>query len=151
MDLFKNCQSKSVSLEEHQKAVSFCTKENSALSAHTCLTNHTIGRDRSNIITTNWHYHQCLCLEAWHINPTHTPLNHDDGSLLPIYTSSGKGQLISEHMKGPCCSRQLFLAGTVLYVYNWFLHVQYGGHIPFTMKFKYYYFFNDTKKTGKLI
>ena len=29
--------------KEHQKAVFFCKKENSALSGHTCLTNHTIG------------------------------------------------------------------------------------------------------------
>ena len=135
--------------ERASKSSLLLHKRKSALSAHTCLTNHTIGRDRSNIITTNWHYHQRLCLKAWHINSTHTPLNHDDGSLLPIYTSSEKGQLISEHMKGPCCSRQLFLAGTVLYVYNWFLHVQYGGHIPFTKKFKYYYFSNNTKKSGK--
>ena len=31
------------SLKEHQKAVFFCKKENSALSDHTCLTNHAIG------------------------------------------------------------------------------------------------------------
>ena len=30
-------------LKEHQKAVFFCKKENSALSGHRCLTNHTIG------------------------------------------------------------------------------------------------------------
>ena len=30
-------------LKEHQKAVFFCKKENSALLEHTCLTNHTIG------------------------------------------------------------------------------------------------------------
>ena len=24
-----------------------------------------------------------LCLEAWHINPAHAPVNHDDGGLLP--------------------------------------------------------------------
>ena len=40
---------------------------------HTCLTNHTIG----------WRYHQRLCLEAWHINSAHAPLNRDDGGLLP--------------------------------------------------------------------
>ena len=70
-------------LKEHQKAVFFCKKENSALSEHTCLTNHTIGWNNSKIITTNWRYHQCLCLEAWHINSAHTLLNRDDGGLLP--------------------------------------------------------------------
>ena len=70
-------------LKEHQKAVFFGKKENSALSEHTCLTNHIIEWDKSKIITTNWHYHQRLCLEAWHINSTHAPLNRDDGGLLP--------------------------------------------------------------------
>ena len=55
-------------LKEHQKAVFFCKKENSALSEHACLTNHTIGRDKSKFITTNRRYHQRLCLEAWPIN-----------------------------------------------------------------------------------
>ncbi|CAH3158084.1 unnamed protein product, partial [Pocillopora meandrina] len=64
-------------LKEHQKA------ENSALSEHTCLTNHTIGWDNSKIITTNRRYHQRLCLEAWHINSAHAPLNRDDGGLFP--------------------------------------------------------------------
>ena len=49
----------------------------------TCLTNHTIGWDKSKIITTNRCYHQRLCLEAWHINSAHAPLNRDDGGLLP--------------------------------------------------------------------
>ena len=71
-------------LKEHQKAVFFCKRENSALSEHTCLTNHTIGWDKSNIITTNRRYHQRLCLEAWHINSAHAPLNRDDDSLLPV-------------------------------------------------------------------
>ena len=61
----------------------FCKKENSALSGHTCLTNHIIGWDKSKIITTNRRYHQRLCLEAWHINSAHAPLNRDDGGLLP--------------------------------------------------------------------
>ena len=65
------------------KVVFFCKKENSALLEHTCLTNHTIGWDKSKIITTNRCYHQHLCLEAWHINSTHAPLNRDDGGLLP--------------------------------------------------------------------
>ena len=66
--------SRSVSLKEHQKAVSYCTKENSAMSEHTCLINHTTGWNKSKIITTNSHYHQYLCLEAWHINHAHVPL-----------------------------------------------------------------------------
>ena len=72
-----------VRLKEHQKAVFLCKKENSALSEHTCLTNHTIGWENSKIITTNRRYHQHLCLEAWHINSAHAPLNRDDGGLLP--------------------------------------------------------------------
>ena len=52
------------SLKEHQKAVFFCKKENSALSDHTCLTNHAIGWDKFKIITINRCYHQRLCLEA---------------------------------------------------------------------------------------
>ena len=28
-------------------------------------------------------YHQRLCLEAWHINSAYTPLNRDNGGLLP--------------------------------------------------------------------
>ena len=70
-------------LREHQKAVFFSKNENSALSEHTCLTNHTIGWDKSKIITTNRRYHQRLCLEAWHINSAHAPLNRDDSGLLP--------------------------------------------------------------------
>ena len=35
------------------------------------------------MITTNWRYHQRLCLEAWHINSANALLNHDDGDLLP--------------------------------------------------------------------
>ena len=54
-------------LIEHQKAVFFWKKENSALPEHIYLINHTIGRDNSKIITTNRRYHQCLCLEAWHM------------------------------------------------------------------------------------
>ena len=69
-------------LREHQKVV-FFAKKNSALLEHTCLTNHTIGWDKSKIITTNRRYHQCLCLEAWHINSAHAPSNCDDGGLLP--------------------------------------------------------------------
>ena len=90
-------------LKEHQKAVFFCKKENSALSEHTCLTNHTIGWDNSKIITTNRRYHQRLCLEAWHITSAHAPLNRDQAVCLltPIYTSSEKRPLISDHLIGP--------------------------------------------------
>ena len=70
-------------LKEHQKAVFLCKKQNSALSEHACQTNHTIAWDNSKIITTNRRYHQRLCLEAWHINSAHAPLNRDDGGLLP--------------------------------------------------------------------
>ena len=69
---------------------------------HSCLTNHTIEWDKSKIITTNWHYHQHLCLEAWHINSAHTPLNCD-GGLLPdnhFTPLQKKEQQISEHIKG---------------------------------------------------
>ena len=66
-----------------KKRFSFAKKENSALSEHTCLTNHRIGWDKSKTITTNRRYHQRLCLEAWHINFAHAPLNRDDGGLLP--------------------------------------------------------------------
>ena len=70
-------------LKEYQKAVFFDNKENSALSEHTCLTNHTSGWDNSKLITTNRRYHQRFCLEAWHINSAHAPSNCDDGGLLP--------------------------------------------------------------------
>ena len=56
-----------IRLKEYQKAVFFCKKENSASSEHTYLTNHTIGWDKSKIVTTNRRYHQRLCLEAWHV------------------------------------------------------------------------------------
>ena len=72
-------------LKEHQKAAFFGKKENSALSEHTCLTNNKIGWDKSKIITTNRRYQQRLwklCLEAWHINSAHAPLNRDGGGLL---------------------------------------------------------------------
>ena len=81
----------------HLKAVFFCKKENSVLSEHTCLTNHTIGWDDSKIITTNRRCHQRLCLEAWHINSVHAPLNRDDGSLLPdayLHLFRKKGSLL---------------------------------------------------------
>ena len=90
-------------LKEHQKAVFFCKKENSALSEHTCLTNHTIGWDKSKIITTNRRYHQRLCLEAWHTNSAHAPLIMMTAAyfLTSVYTSSEKALLIGERIKGP--------------------------------------------------
>ena len=91
-------------LKEHQKAVFFCKKENSALLEQTCLTNHTIGWDKSKIITTNRRYHQRLWLEAWHVNSAYAPLNRDDGGLLPdayLHLVRKKGQLISKRIKGP--------------------------------------------------
>ena len=64
---------------------------------------HTIGWDNSKIITTNRCYHQRLCLEAWHINSAHVPLNRDDGGLLPdaYLHLVRKRPLISDHIKGP--------------------------------------------------
>ena len=41
--------------------------------------------DNSKIITTNRRYHQIRCLEAWHINGAHAPLNRDDGLLGDAY------------------------------------------------------------------
>ena len=76
-------------LKEHQKAVCFSKKENSALSEHTCLINHTIGWDKSKIITTNRYYHWRLYLEAWHINSAHTPLNRDDDAYLHLVRKKG--------------------------------------------------------------
>ena len=69
-------------LKEHQKAVALSRKDNSALSEHTCQTNHTVAWNNSKIITTNQRYHQKRCLEAWYINSAHAPLNRDDGGLL---------------------------------------------------------------------
>ena len=66
-----------------KKRFSFAKKENLALSEHTCLTNHTTEWDKSKIITINRRYHQRLCLEAWHIDSAHAPLNRDDDGLLP--------------------------------------------------------------------
>ena len=66
-----------------KKRFSFAKKENSALSDHTCPTNHTIGWDKFKIITITRRYHQRFCLEAWDINSTYAPLNRDDGGLLP--------------------------------------------------------------------
>ena len=70
-------------LKEHQKAFSISKKDNSAFSEHTCQTNHTIAWDNSKIITTNRRYYQRRCMQAWHINSAHDPLNRDDGGLLP--------------------------------------------------------------------
>ena len=72
-----------------KKRFSFAKKENSALSEHTCLINHTIGWDKSKIITTNRYYHWRLYLEAWHINSAHTPLNRDDDAYLHLVRKKG--------------------------------------------------------------
>ena len=40
-------------LKEHQKAVALSRKDNSALSEHTCQTNHTIAWNNTKIITSN--------------------------------------------------------------------------------------------------
>ena len=78
-------------LKEHQRAVSFCEKQNSALSEHTCLINHTIGWDNYKIISSYRCYHQSLCLEAWHINFAHAPFVMMAAYCLThIYTSSEK-------------------------------------------------------------
>ena len=66
-----------------QKAVKKKKNEKSALSEHACQTNHSIAGNNSGIITTNRRYHQRLCMEAWHINSAHAPLNRDNGDLLP--------------------------------------------------------------------
>ena len=60
--------------------------------------------DKSKIIITYRRYHQRLCLEAWHINSAHAPLNRADGGLLPdayLHIIRKKGKLISERIKGP--------------------------------------------------
>ena len=86
-----------IRLKEHQKLASFCEKENSALSEHTCLNNHTTGWDNFKIITTYQCYHQRPCLEAWHINSAQAPC--DGGGLLPdtyLHLARRKGsQLVS--------------------------------------------------------
>ena len=69
-------------LKEHQKSAFIFKKKNLALWEHTCMTNHTIGWDRSKLIHSNRRYYQRLCLEAWYINYAHAPLNRDDGGLL---------------------------------------------------------------------
>jgi len=38
--------------------------------------------DNSILNITNVRYHQRLCLEAWHMNPTHVLLNRDDETYL---------------------------------------------------------------------
>ena len=44
-------------LKEHQKAVDFSRKDNSALSEHSCQTNNTIVWNNSKIISTDQRYH----------------------------------------------------------------------------------------------
>ena len=68
-------------LKKHQKAVFFCKKIQLYRNRHAQLTIQ-LGGILLKIITTNRRYHQRLCLEAWHINSAHAPLNRDDGGLL---------------------------------------------------------------------
>ena len=70
-------------LKEHQKAVFNLDSSKSALAEHVCQTSHNIAWDDSKVITTNNRYGQRRCLEAWHINVSHSALNRDDGSYLP--------------------------------------------------------------------
>ena len=94
-------------LKEHQKAVFFCKKENSALLEHTCLTNHTIGWGKSKIITINRRYYRRLWLEAWHINSAHAPLNRDDGGLLPdayLHFVKNRAADYWAYKRTSCCS-----------------------------------------------
>ena len=63
-----------------------------------------MGWDNCKFITTNRRYHQCLCLEAWHTNSAHAPLNRDDNDLLPdayLHLVRKIRQLSSDHIKGP--------------------------------------------------
>ena len=75
----------------------FCEKENSALSERTCLTNHTIGWDKSKIITTSRLYHQPgiltppTLLNSWWWRLTTWRL---------FTLRQKKGQLISKRIKG---------------------------------------------------
>ena len=68
-------------LKKHQKAVFFCKKIQLYRNTHAQLTIQ-LGGILLKIITTNRRYHQRLCLEAWHINSAHAPLNRDDRGLL---------------------------------------------------------------------
>ena len=72
----------STRLKKHQKAVFFYKKIQLYRNTHAQLTIQ-LGGILQKIITTNRRYHQRLCLEAWHINSAHAPLNRDDGGLLP--------------------------------------------------------------------
>ena len=68
-------------LKKHQKVVFFCKKIQLYRNTHAQLTIQ-LGGILLKIITTNRRYHQRLCLEAWHINSAHVPLNRDDRGLL---------------------------------------------------------------------
>ena len=58
-----------------------CEHENTSYKqAH--QTDHTVGWNNSEMITTNRWYHQCLRLDAWNINFAHAPLNRNDSGLL---------------------------------------------------------------------
>ena len=90
-------------LREHQKAVFFSEKENSALLGHTCLTNHTIEWDDSN-------YHHLLTLPPAPLFGSLTYQLHPRSlkswwwrlSTWGLFTPrQEKGQLICEHIKWP--------------------------------------------------
>ena len=84
-------------LKEHQRAVFFCKKENSALLGHTCLTSHTIGWDNPKINTTNRYYH---------INTAHAPLNRDGGSFPDAYLHLVRKKVGNDcsYKRTSCCS-----------------------------------------------
>ena len=72
-----------IRLKEHKSALSAKRITNSALADHSFKTSHEIEWNNASIISCNPHYHQRICLEAWHINSTDYAINRDDGNLFP--------------------------------------------------------------------
>ena len=72
-------------LREHQKAVFFCEKENSALSEHTYLTNHTIEWDKSKIITSNFKKKLPPALASWREADLLFLLKRSYASIMPLF------------------------------------------------------------------
>ena len=70
-------------LKEHKSALSAKRITNSALADHSFKTSHKIEWNNASIISCNPHYHQRICLEAWHINSMDYAINRDDGNLFP--------------------------------------------------------------------
>ena len=70
-------------LKEHKSALLAKWITNSALADHNFKTSHEIEWNNASIISCNPHYHQRICLEAWHINSTDYAINRDDGNLFP--------------------------------------------------------------------